>query len=316
MRAPVKLGLYAAGLVVVFLAAYLTAGALIPAETAAAWTARAEASSTDGSDHNSTLSDTSERASVPGLSVEQDGYQIRDVTAPTAAGVNGTLSFRIVGPDDAGVDGYTVAHEKDLHLIVVRSDGAQFRHVHPDYNGDGRWSIPWQWESGGSYRVFADFVPTALGANLTLTSTVTVTGGVVAAIPTDGTVARAGEFSVNLAGGLTAGGQSTMTFTVSRDGGPVTTLEPYLGAFGHLVALRDGDLAYLHVHPVGEPTDGITLPGPDIQFEAEAPTDGRYLLYLDFQVDGRVHTAEFTVIATAGTTQPSHPTTEHLDSGH
>ncbi len=36
---------------------------------------------------------------------------------------------------------------------------------------------------------------------------------------------------------------------VSRDGEPVNDLQPYLGAYGHLVALRSGDLAYLHVHP-------------------------------------------------------------------
>ena len=30
---------------------------------------------------------------------------------------------------------------------------------------------------------------------------------------------------------------------------------------------------------------------------AEAPTAGRYLLYLDFQVDGQVHTATFATTA-------------------
>ena len=40
-----------------------------------------------------------------------------------------------------------------------------------------------------------------------------------------------------------------LTLTVTKDGQPVTDLQPYLGAYGHLVALRAGDLAYLHVHP-------------------------------------------------------------------
>ncbi|NKX51639.1 hypothetical protein HER39_13910, partial [Arthrobacter deserti] len=42
-----------------------------------------------------------------------------------------------------------------------------------------------------------------------------------------------------------------LTVIVTRGGQPVKTLEPYLGAYGHLVALRAGDLAYLHVHPEG-----------------------------------------------------------------
>ena len=60
--------------------------------------------------------------------------------------------------------------------------------------------------------------------------------------------------------------------------------EPYLGAGGHLVALREGDLAFLHVHPTGD--------GPD--FEVEFPTPGRYRLFLQFKHEGRVHTAAFT----------------------
>ena len=77
----------------------------------------------------------------------------------------------------------------------------------------------------------------------------------------------------------------------------MTDLQPYLGAFGHLVALRSGDLAYLHVHPDGEPGDGSTKPGPDVAFGAEVPSAGDYHLYLDFKHDGVVRTAQFKVTA-------------------
>ena len=60
-----------------------------------------------------------------------------------------------------------------------------------------------------------------------------------------------------------------LTATVTQDGEPVTDLQPYLGAYGHLVALRDGDLGYLHVHPDGEP--GAGTPGPEIAFDTESP---------------------------------------------
>ena len=91
-----------------------------------------------------------------------------------------------------------------------------------------------------------------------------------------------------------AGKQAKLTLTVAKDGKPVTDLEPYLAAYGHLVALREGDLAYLHVHPDGEPGDGTTKPGPSITFFAEVPSAGRYRLYLDFKhggsrTYGRVH---------------------------
>ncbi len=85
----------------------------------------------------------------------------------------------------------------------------------------------------------------------------------------------------------------------------MTDLQPYLAAYGHLVALREGDLAYLHVHPAeasagGASIDagapgGATPAGPQVEFVAEVPTAGSYRLFLDFRHDGVVRTAELTV---------------------
>ena len=69
----------------------------------------------------------------------------------------------------------------------------------------------------------------------------------------------------------TPGEPSTLTFSVSRDGKPVTDLQPYLGAYGHLVALRAGDLAYLHVHPTASPATAGHRAGPAITFHADVP---------------------------------------------
>ena len=92
---------------------------------------------------------------------------------------------------------------------------------------------------------------------------------------------------------LRAGEEGDLDFTVARDGRPVAGIEPYLGARGHLVALREGDLAYLHVHPHdGEQPAGV------VPFSADFVSAGRYRLFLQFQVAGTVHTAAFTVEVT------------------
>jgi hypothetical protein len=96
-------------------------------------------------------------------------------------------------------------------------------------------------------------------------------------------------YTVTVDGHLVAGRTSRLTLSVAKDGTPVTDLQPYLGSYGHLVALRVGDLAYLHVHPLE--TDG---PGPGITFDVEVPTAGAYRLFLDFQHGGTVRTASFT----------------------
>jgi len=83
------------------------------------------------------------------------------------------------------------------------------------------------------------------------------------------------------------------------------TVEDYLGAKGHLVALREGDLAYLHVHPTAgghEPMatgdegghGGHGGDGALVAFATEFPSAGRYRLFLQFKHGGRVHTAAFT----------------------
>ena len=54
---------------------------------------------------------------------------------------------------------------------------------------------------------------------------------------------------MTLEGDTAPGASTVLTTRIELDGEPVTDLEPYLGAYGHLVAMRAGDLGYLHVHP-------------------------------------------------------------------
>jgi len=244
-----------------------------------------------------------------GVSLAAGGYTLAPVSAPAATGEQGRLSFRILDGSGAPVTAYTPQHEKDLHLIVVRSDGAQFRHVHPSLDastGTGTWSIPWAWSAAGSYRVFADFA--ADGADpVTLTRTVDVAGSFAPVVPATSTRTSVDGLDVGIAGDLVAGSSSELTVTVRRHGVPVTTLQPYLGAFGHLVALREGDLAYLHVHPEGAaPAGSDATSGPEVRFGAHVPTAGRYLLYFDFQIDGTVHTASFVLDAEDGAAKAPH----------
>lgn len=129
--------------------------------------------------------------------------------------------------------------EQRLHLIVVRRDTQGFQHLHPRMDGDGRWSIPVTLPEAGSY-LFADFQRG--GEKSTLGADLSVDGPVDwQPLPAAASTARiAGGYEVTLSGGRSrAGRESELEFTVSRNGKPVKT-EPYLGAGGHLVALRRG----------------------------------------------------------------------------
>jgi hypothetical protein len=303
MRTPWKLGAFALGLAVVFTAA-LGLGRATGVPRAAA-----TGSHNEHNEHAGPAGPEVPSAALPaGLQVAQDGYRLVPVSATLALGDPQPFRFRITGPDGAPVTRFTTSHDKDLHLIVVRRDLSGFQHVHPTMDAGGTWSTPLAVRAAGQYRVFADFQPAGRDQGLTLGVDVPAAGDYQPlALPAPARTAQVDGYTVTLQGDLVPGKSSKLTLSVSDAGVPVTDLQPYLGAYGHLVALRDGDLAYLHVHPDGEPGDGRTRPGPEITFYADVPTGGAYRLYLDFRHGDQVHTAAFTAAAGASTPGPAAP---------
>ncbi|MFF3128705.1 hypothetical protein ACFVRD_42110 [Streptomyces sp. NPDC057908] len=238
-----------------------------------------------------------------GLSVSENGYTLELDSTILTGGVQ-PISFRVIGPDGQPVTEFIPEHEKELHFIAVRRDTAGFQHVHPVMDGKGAWSVELALEPG-DWRFFTDIHPAGHDGTMTLGIDVAVAGPYdPRPLPEATGIAQIGEYTVVLDGELLPGEASELTLTVSRNNRPVTDLQPYLAAYGHLVALRVGDLGYLHVHPEGEPGDGTTAPGPEIAFMAVAPSAGTYRLYLDFQHNDVVRTTEFTVRTTAATPRP------------
>ena len=233
-----------------------------------------------------------EQDPVRGLAVSENGMKFELDRTELPRGKPSQLGFRIEGDDGKAVRDFEVEHEKRMHLIVVRRDINGFQHLHPTLQGDGTWRTPLTLDEPGMYRVFADFKRG--GKNVTLASDLAVDGRTSwQPIPpaTDTTVATFG-YGVRISGDRSsAGAEAELRFEVTRDG-PVK-VEPYLGARGHLVALREGDLAYLHVHPLeGEQATGAE--DGRIAFATEFPTAGRYRLFLQFKHEGQVQAAAFT----------------------
>jgi hypothetical protein len=238
-----------------------------------------------------------------GLAVSDQGYTLRIVSVPRPASGQ-SLRFVVDGPDGQPVTAYDEVHERPLHLVAIRRDGADYHHLHPTLSEDGTWSAPLRL-SAGTTRVFADFTPTD-GPALVLGTDVHVDGDYEPLPPPEVTrTVTVDGYRVRLAGDLAGGSSSKLTAVITRNGRPVTDLQPYLGAYGHLVALREGDLAYLHVHPEEAGA------GPRIPFVAEVPSDGRYRLFLEFRHGGAVHTVGFTLAAGEGYADPHGEEADH-----
>ncbi|MFF6997961.1 hypothetical protein ACFY93_23785 [Streptomyces sp. NPDC008313] len=251
-----------------------------------------------------------------GLQISEAGYTLDLETPRVRAGEKNELRFAVRDEGGRKVTSYRREHGKELHLILASRDLVTYRHLHPTRAADGTWSTPVDLPAAGTYRVFADFTPAAGNATgLTLGADLAASGTYEAPpLPEPSATTTVDGYTVALDGALRPGEASALTLTVSRDGRPVTDLEPYLGAYGHLVALRSGDLAYLHVHPHGEPGDGTTRSGPGVSFTATAPSAGTYRLFLDFQHRGTVRTAAFTV--RTGTTPPTGTPQPAATEGH
>ncbi|MGC4783316.1 copper resistance CopC family protein [Micromonospora zamorensis] len=228
-----------------------------------------------------------------GTTVSAGGYTLQPLERSQPPGVRADYRFRIVGTDRQPATRFAVVHDKPLHLIVVGRDLSGYQHLHPTMAPDGTWSVPVTLARPGGYRVYADFsvtatngtqVPLVLGVDHTVPGAHTPT-----ALPPVQAETTAGPYAVSMNGTPTVGVTAPMHFQVS--GAPTTPvqLEPYLGAYGHLVVVREGDLGYVHVHPEPELVDG------SVKFWLTAPSSGRYRAFFDFQVAGKVHTAEFTI---------------------
>jgi hypothetical protein len=220
---------------------------------------------------------------VRGLAVADGGLRLVVDQPELRPGRAETLAFRIVDGDGEAVRDFDVEHERRMHLIVARRDLTGFQHLHPRMAADGTWSAEVTLPAPGSYRLFADF--TYEDEAFTLASDLRVDGDAdLRPLPAPEPVAVSDGYDVRLdAGEARAGEESELRFTIRSRGEPVET-EPYLGAGGHLVALREGDLAFLHVHPED---DGVG-------FAATFPTAGRYRLFLQFRHAGAIQTVAFT----------------------
>lgn len=201
------------------------------------------------------------------------------------------ISFVITNKTGGIVTAFDTVHEKKMHVIIARGDLSHFEHIHPSFNeAIGQFSFDLTVPKEGFYRMFADF--TESGKENSVTTYDLMSGGLGAGIyaplvPTTNPIQGVGN-DLLVRYHLPATIQSDKPFTYSlevvKDGVPVA-IEPYLGARGHSVILKEGNLEYTHAH-----ADDDTL-----SFSALLTQSGRYKMYTQFQYQGKVYTSEYVI---------------------
>lgn len=279
MSAGRRLGAYGLVLAGLFATAYAVGEALPGHEhgtSAADHSHDTTAETTSGTDMAGMpgMDDTPVPVEQLALSSSAAGYRLV-IDAHGAA----SISFHLES-DGQPVTEFIEQHDALLHLLLVRRDLTGFQHLHPTMAADGTWTVDADLAQPDAWRMVADSRPADADAGVNLGIDVLVAGDApVADLPT-------ADDMVTVDG---------LMFT--RDGlhvtvSPTDGLQPYLGQPAHLVAFRQGDLAYTHLHPTGD-----TL--GDLTFANALPGPGTYRLFLQVKRDGAVVTAEFTVIVDA-----------------
>lgn len=237
-----------------------------------------------------------------------------DLTTEPAAPEVGepvTLRFVIRHPETGGaVTDLLTVHERVFHLFVISDDLSAYHHIHPEIRDDGSFEVTEVLHRPGGYGVHADFFPVG-GTPQVIRRDLSMSGDREPGsaeppelVADEELVTTLGDLRVELrpAGGeLVAGRMTELVYhlTDAGTGEPVTDLEPYLGAWGHTLILDREQVEYLHSHPTENLPpghDGSLRGGPEVGFRVYFPGDGLYRIWTQFQRDGEVKTASFTVL--------------------
>jgi hypothetical protein len=251
---------------------------------------------------------------VAGSPITMPDFDLHVDTSPRVlqAGKPTTFTFSVHHPltgDQA--KNFALMHDKLFHLFVVSRDMNEFAHVHPDFQPDGSFTIEHTLPKPGHYVLFSDFL--ALGGGAQVVTTPLVTAGVTTDIvsarahltPDMPWVRTANGVKVEITNQQSEflGGEEIdiiFRFTDETTGQPITDLERYLGAFGHLLILSEDMTEYVHAHPREELQPDPSAPskgGPEVLFDALPPKPGRYKAWLQFQRNGVLSTVSFVFAA-------------------
>lgn len=207
---------------------------------------------------------------------------------PLAPNAPVRMTFRITEPKSRKPAKLQLIHEKLFHLFLVSEDLQFFAHEHPQLKGDGSFVFNARLPKSGEYRVLCDFYPENATPQL-IGKSIIVPGPHSKAHLQPTLQPQMGEnvrVSLRSEPARPVAGKKTMLF-FELD--PASGLQPYLGAWGHMLAASSDLVDMIHAHPAWEEA------GPSIQFNLIFPRPGLHRVWVQFQREDVVNTVAFNV---------------------
>ncbi|MBY0451245.1 MAG: hypothetical protein K2X01_11535 [Cyanobacteria bacterium] len=208
-----------------------------------------------------------------------------------------TLTFDITEKKTGiPIQNLQVAHEKLAHLVIVSQDLKAFQHLHPAIGDPGHMIVENTFPKAGQYLLFLQF-QTAKAGEQTLRQTLQIgqaKSSSARLVPDADQAKTVDGYIFKLSNYPTKANVASMpTVSIERDGRPVEQIQSFLGAGGHAVIISQDTQSFLHVHPMTKPV-GDNLYRSPIAFHTLIPEPGLYKLWTQFQINGKVQTADFT----------------------
>lgn len=191
-----------------------------------------------------------------------------------------------------------VQHDMKMHLLVVNEELTWFDHIHPEEQTDSTYNVSETFPFAGKYLMFTDFKAVGLLGTVDKQEIeVKGTPGNQVAKLDSKYVSKVDGYTVSLLNGedLKTNRSQDLKFAIEKKGKKfqVADMQDYLGATAHIVMISQIDKDFLHIHPMS-----------DKQYPIYAQTNinkpGIYRMWVQFKIDGKLQTADFTVNVAAG----------------
>lgn len=237
---------------------------------------------------------------IPVVAVKSPVVMEVGSAVPPVAGraVAAVVTLRTAGGKAIGPEDLQVTHTRRLHLLAVDPTLTDYQHLHPAPGArPGEWAFTFTPARPGTYRIFADFTPTATGRGLYASADVEVTGEPGAAAAPASVPVAAGEpwtraghrYALTVRPAPARAGQPLdLRFGVERTDGAAFALGEVMDAFAHLVAFDAERSGFAHLHPVVTgPARPAPAPRTELDFKLTIPRAGRYTIWAQLSLEGR-----------------------------
>ena len=178
-----------------------------------------------------------------------------------------------------------IVHDKIMHVVIVRNDLKHFDHIHPEAIEPGVFAVPYTFSSSGIYRIWIDF--TIDGMQHIVDFEINVPSNVEVEEKSN---LDEIEVNANLPKEITAGKETELKFEIfDNDNKPVPITEKFLAANAHLIAIDEALEEFNHNHDENFDKDNKLI------FKHTFTKSGKYRLWAQFSVEGKVKTASFDI---------------------